>query len=269
MEDNLNSCTDVPSPSDYSYEEVMVFGNNNIVANQAEFRTPIVFNQGEEDITRMACSRYGMVHIINAQNQYVASIINSTPELLQPKQYWIDYLNQNPNAQVQGATLQSALKQFYDGGFITGYATANSVELMKAALLKGNLLYTGSNNGDWAYVRTNKVYRLRSDNAVVGHCFCIVGFNADGWVAINSYGEDNGYFTIPYNLTSSLFTRYAVIDSNDKDTINNYKKSIMDNISIEDAKKALEAKIWNGENPKQPSTREEVAAMIYRAVSTK
>jgi len=40
----------------------------------------------------------------------------------------------------------------------------------------------------------------------------------------------------------------------------------MDNINIEDAKKALEAKIWNGERPTEPASREEVSAMIYRAI---
>jgi hypothetical protein len=167
MQDNLNSCIDAPSSSDYSYEEVILFGKDTQMADSIEFKTPIVFNQGEEEITRMACTRYGMVHIVNAQNQYVSEITHNTFMLLQPKQYWIDYLNQNPYAQTEGATLQSALKQFLDGGFTTGYATANSIELMKLALLKGNLIYTGSSNGDWAYVRTNNVYRLRSDNTVI------------------------------------------------------------------------------------------------------
>lgn len=40
----------------------------------------------------------------------------------------------------------------------------------------------------------------------------------------------------------------------------------MDNITIEDAKLALEAKIWNGTRPQETATREETAAMIQRAI---
>ena len=40
----------------------------------------------------------------------------------------------------------------------------------------------------------------------------------------------------------------------------------MENINIEDAKKAFEAKIWNGERPTETASREEVSAMIYRAL---
>lgn len=41
----------------------------------------------------------------------------------------------------------------------------------------------------------------------------------------------------------------------------------MDGITIEDAKKALEAKIWNGIEPDKPASRQETAAMIYRALN--
>jgi hypothetical protein len=40
----------------------------------------------------------------------------------------------------------------------------------------------------------------------------------------------------------------------------------MENITIESAKEAFEAGIWNGLDPKNPASREEVAAMVYRAM---
>jgi hypothetical protein len=40
----------------------------------------------------------------------------------------------------------------------------------------------------------------------------------------------------------------------------------MDKITIEDAVKALENGIWNGERASAPASREEVAAMIQRAL---
>ena len=58
-EEVLDSCRDEPSPADYSYEEVILFGSNPTTEFiNIEFRTPIIFNQGEEDITKMACTRY-------------------------------------------------------------------------------------------------------------------------------------------------------------------------------------------------------------------
>lgn len=39
----------------------------------------------------------------------------------------------------------------------------------------------------------------------------------------------------------------------------------MDAITIDAAKKAFNNGLWNGINPTQPATREEVAAMVERA----
>ena len=103
---------------------------------------------------------------------------------------------------------------------------------------------------------------------MVGHAYCIVGYNNEGWIAINSYGQSNGKFIIPYDLTSSLYNRYSIMDTKDEEAIISYKKRIMQNITIEDAKKALESKVWNGERAQEPATREEVAAMIHRAIES-
>lgn len=83
---------------------------------------------------------------------------------------------------------------------------------------------------------------------------------------MNSYGSSNGYFEIPYHLVDTLFTRYAIIDIMDEEFLTNYRRHLMEDIKIPDAAKALEELIWNGLNPRHPATREEVAAMIYRAI---
>lgn len=95
-----------------------------------------------------------------------------------------------------------------------------------------------------------------------------MGYGKEGWVAINSYGQSNGKFIIPYSLTDTLYNRYSVSDSKDEEAILSYKNRIMQNITIEDAKKALEAKIWNGERAQEPASREEVGAMIFRALES-
>ena len=93
-----------------------------------------------------------------------------------------------------------------------------------------------------------------------------MGYDDEYFLAINSYGQENGPFRIPKELLPTLFTRYAIIDKKDEERIYSYKSRIMDAISIEDAKKAFEDGIWNGLDPKNPATREEVAAIIYRAM---
>lgn len=86
---------------------------------------------------------------------------------------------------------------------------------------------------------------------------------------MNSYGPEDGIFLLPYELFDSTFTKYALHDKRDAQTILDYKKRIMDGIKIDDAKKALELKVWNGERPQETVTREEAAAMVYRALNPK
>lgn len=264
-EEVIDACIDIPSSRDYSYEEIVPLGGGE-TSLPVVFLCPTIFNQGAEYITRMACTRYGLTHIVNAQNKYVGDVTFTHPIEINPKDYWVEYIKDYPSAENTGASLQSALVQFLTDWNITGYAVANTIDLMKNALVNCHLIYTGSSNGDWTNVRENKVYRLRTDKAVIGHCFCIIGFNTDGWVAINSYWETNGVFTIPYDLTNTLFTRYAVVDSKDEEMISLYKNKIMQSITIEDAKTAVTDGIWNGERAKEPATREEVAAMIERSL---
>lgn len=72
-------------------------------------------------------------------------------------------------------------------------------------------------------------------------------------------------FIIPYAYTETLYTRYAVYNQFDEDLIISYKKRIMDEINIEDAKKAV-GQVWDGTRPTDTVTREEAAAMTYRAM---
>lgn len=144
--------------------------------------------------------------------------------------------------------------------------SVSTVEQIKASISANRPVFTGSNVGDWAYVTLAGEYRVRTDGRLVGHAIVIVGYTATHFVAINSYGEDNGYFLIPFALTDTLFTRYSVIDASDEGLITKYKEKIMNEINIEEARKAFVEGIWNGERATQTVTREEAAAMIQRAI---
>lgn len=105
-------------------------------------------------------------------------------------------------------------------GYITGYSRVVGIADMQDALNNYRPIYTGSLNCNWNTVRDNKQYSLGKGYA---HIFCIVGYNASGWVAINSYGPSNGVFYIDYEFTDSLFSRYAISDSRDAEVFSKQK----------------------------------------------
>ena len=76
---------------------------------------------------------------------------------------WENYLKVNPKAEKEGATLQSALDQFKELGYITGYSRVTSIEDMKSSLDNLRPIYTGSQNGEWNLVRDEHKYTLRTD----------------------------------------------------------------------------------------------------------
>lgn len=252
-----NAVIDIPDERDYPYE-MLVGGEYKNVEFPRDIL--IVQNQWAQPLTKMACSRYGMAHIANGQNILL--------DKWQPYQWidlWKSYLEINPQAETSGATLQSALKQAKDTKIISWYAVVKTIDEAKQAIDRGHFIYTGSSNGDWVSVRDKKIYALRTDSRIVWHVWVIIGYDDTGFIAINSYGQNNGYFSLPYNLFDTTFTKYAIIPTQEIDTILLYKQRIMDGISIESAKTAFTNGFWNGERPKDTVTREEAAAMVERA----
>ena len=161
----------------------------------------------------MACSRYGIIHAINAQNRMVAEIDGMRWIEMNPEVMWKNYLKENAKAEKEGATLQSSLQQMVDLRLITGYTRLNGEESMKNSLRAFRPIYTGSKNCNWSSVRDDKRYELGTGYA---HIFCILGFDESGWIAVNSYGPSNGVFHIDYKYTNSLFSAYSIHDSRDE-----------------------------------------------------
>lgn len=261
----LNACTDKPSSLDYSYKEVMLWARWDTLPDEYKIEPPTVYNQMAQSDTHMACTRYGIYHIVNAQNAELARKTDFKLVEVDPRLKWLKYLTVNPLAQTQWATLQSAMDQAKKDKDISGYALCNGELEMKDSLIHNNLIYTGSPDWDWQYVSETHTYRTRTGN-VIGHAFCICWFAPQWWIVFNSLWPDDWLFIIPYEFTNTLFNRYSIFDSKDEDYLLDYNKRIMENITIEDAKEALLAKIWNGERPQEPASREETAAMIVRAI---
>lgn len=264
--EELNSCIDEASSLDYSYDEMVeVSSSDQNVVKSVKYIPKTIFNQGAVSDTSNGCTRFWLTHISNAQNEFLMDEVPwiMIPEI-DPLPVWVRAYTKKPAIKKRGDSLQNALNQFKDEWLITGFAKLTSEESMKHSLDNCRLIYTGSFNGNWELVRKNKVYSIRTDGKIVGHAFCIVGYDNEWWIAINSYGKDNGVFHIPYSLTNTLFTRYSILDNRDEEIITNYKIKRMGGITIEDAKKALENNFWNGEYPQAQASREEVAAMIQR-----
>jgi hypothetical protein len=90
-------------------------------------------------------------------------VIAQPYEYLNPIPVWTEYLKDNPTAESEGATLQSALDQLKAAGHITGYVRCDNEEDAKANIEMGRFIYTGSANGDWRKVRDSQTYALRTD----------------------------------------------------------------------------------------------------------
>lgn len=222
----LHACEDFPRDTDFDYEETM--GTTNAVAYPRD--KVQVQNQGSITWAKMSCTRQGMGHIVNGQ------LINAGKDEQNQLAFtlWGEYIRQFPTAETQGATLQSSLDQFRARKMIAGYARVKTIEQAKQALDSGNYIFTGSRNGDWHSVRTTGVYATQ-DTRVVGHAFCIVGYNGSEFIALNSYGKSDGYFSIPFELFDTLFTKYSIMPIH-----NTRIREVIDQRREEEIKKAVD-----------------------------
>lgn len=114
-----------------------------------------------------------------------------------------------------GDSLQSAMDQMLAKKLISGYARLNTIEEMFEAIDRGAFIYTGSKKGDWKHVRDFKVFR-EADSG--GHAFCCVDYEKSKKVfkGVNSYGPNNGFFDIPFDLLGLLYSKYAIYDARDE-----------------------------------------------------
>jgi len=208
---------DKPRDTDLIYETLFGSTSEN---SPKELLPPHIQDQSANDSTRMACSRYWLVNAINAQNLAVSKIDGMRFYEIVAKTCWENYLKVNPSAKKDGATLQSALDQFVELWYITGYSRLNGISDMKHSIDNIRPIYTGSKKCNWHTVRDDKKYTLWEGYA---HIFCIVGYNESSWIAINSYWPNNGVFYIDFSFTDSLFSCYSISDKRDDEVFNNLK----------------------------------------------
>ena len=251
----LDSCSDLPRQTDYQFSELFWAWEETIL------KFPLdkihIQNQWLESALKMSCTRQALAHITNGNNLLYQ---NSQDDNL-ARRLWIAFCALVPTANISWATLQSSLDQFLGEKLIAWYSRVNTIEEWKAALDSGRFIFTGSNTWDWLSVRDNKTYAIRGDNRLIWHAFCIVGYDDTWFQAINSYGVNNGVFTIPFELFETLFSRYAISDFEDTDAILLFKSLLMDEL----VKKAIDLGITSGSELERPILRREAILMIMRA----
>lgn len=168
-----------------------------------------------------------------------------------------------------GASIISWPKVGTKMGYLDGYAIVSTLEEIKHSIAHKRPVQVGSNKIDWFSANQDNGWTV-SAGASYGHSIILDWYDdiKQQLRIKQSYNKwDNWHQYLNYSDLWLLYpTRFSLIDKEDP-IISLYKKQIMENITIDSAKQAFEAGIWNWLNPKNPASREEVAAMIFRAIN--
>lgn len=254
--ENINACSDNPSPLDFKFSELIWS-----LTEQEKKIFPIellqIFNQWTDPDTIYSCTRQGLWNITNWNN----ILGQNSQDILLWKKEWMKAIEANPSIKNSWDYLQNALKQFQNDKLIAWYTVINTIEEAKQAIDRGNYIYTGSNNWNWNSVRDNNLYKIKQNS--FGHAFVFwIWYNDTWFIWINSYGQENGQFTIPYELFNTTFTKYAIQDFIDQDAILLLKTKKME----ERKQRIIDLWISNGLNPDMNITRNETMLMLWKLV---
>lgn len=250
----VDACFDKPNPMDFKSEDLMgAFADKTKTFPKDLLNVP---NQGIDPKTTMSCTRQGLANITNGNNL----ISQWTQDSLLAKRKWLEAVDRSPWISATGDYLQNALNQFKEDKLIAGYYIVSGKDAHMSAIDKGHFIYSGSNNGDWGNVRDKWIYAIKNPSS--GHAYVKgVEYNDKGLIGLNSYGIDNGFFLLPWELCDTTFTSYAIIDFDDEEAILLYKKQLME----KEIQEATDFGIFNGKDLDSPVTRSECARMVLRA----
>ena len=241
--------------SDYIWNDYGEWETKKIV-DQVKIK---VRNQFDQEETYKACSAYWLTAIFN-WNQGVEFL-----------KQWIEFEQEDPRWKRntfqaerwyldKGASLQEMMSFFKKHWLIDWYLKTVNVEETKNAINNWCLIYSWSNY--WNRSQTSKSWELTIMEYTTWHCFSIIDFDENGFIAINSFWEkrwNKWFFHINYEKYSKLFTTYAIIDHDDTWKID----AMLFDLEYQ---KAIENKITNWTRSNDPVTRKECAVMCYRVM---
>ena len=194
-----------------------------------------IFNQWSQTLTTMACWCYGSTHCINAMNIIESNWLWVNYEQKNPLVYWNEFIKSTPSAQYSWSSIQDWIAFMKSKWIISWSVRCYTIEEAKSAIDNNRLIYTGSNNWDWNYVKLHWVYATKTSS--YWHLFCLVWYNDQWFIWINSYWDSNWYFILPYSYWNTLYSRNALCDSTNTEAFNTYYR-IVEEI------KALDYKTW-------------------------
>lgn len=249
-----NACIDKPSIFDYKSSDLewLLWATKNPVFPKDLLE---IFNQWADPDTISSCTRQWLGNITNGNNL----ISQGSQDILLAKKEWVKAYLKNPSIKSNWDYLQSALNQFVADKLIAGYYKIKWKQEHMNAIDKGHWIYSWSNNWDWNSVHSIWVYKIKTPSS--WHAFVKAIAYDDNWMTgINSYGQENWFFTMSWDLCDTTFTSYAIIDFIDEDAIKAYKQKI----NMEQVQKMVDLGITNGQDLEKPILRREAIVLIAR-----
>lgn len=229
MEENNHIINlDQPLATDYQYSEV--FGTEFYEKKDIPVPVITIQNQWAQNISKMACGEFWLVHIINAQDKLQSKFKWYSKRLsyfmeISALREWKEFLVLYPNAEYEGSTLQQNLEFQRKKWNITGYAKVVTKEEIMHAMDNQNYIYTGSKNWNWLLVKLNHIYEITTK--ISPHITSYFKYNNEWVYWLNSYWPDNWKFFVPWDIfLNNFFTKYAVIDNKWAIIYWEYRKSI-------------------------------------------
>jgi hypothetical protein len=252
-----NYAVDSPSPLDYDFNIMLKWDEE--VKYKLEYKNTYVQDQSikRNPPTKSACTCFWLSHITTEQNYLDWHQKTVLWEMLREealKRWAKDW---------KGWTLQWWLKLVKDKWLISWYTKVWSLEDIKKALNKKQLIYTGSNKISRSWTKKNN--NIAVLNGTAWHCFTIIWYDDEKkrFIAKNSYWSvkyDWWYFYIPYKYRNDLFTKYAITDMSNEDIIK-AEKIKADKESIQ---KVIDLWLINWKRMDENLTREEMSIIIGR-----
>ena len=253
-------CIEWPADErNWQYEEV--FGA--VGALPSKFS--IIDNQFQNQNTAgypYGCAFFGTSLAINAMNFLEGSPERSTGKELcdYAESIWLF----DPKV---GAYMISWPKVGKTLGHLLGYAQISTLDEIKDSIYNGRPVVFWTRRVNWHKTAENG--HVIVEWTSYGHLMHLTGWDDDiSLLTIKqSYGKenyDNGFIYLKYSDIWLIYpSKFSLIDKADE--VNSYKKRIMENITIDSAKKAFENGLWSGTNPQGTASREEMAAVVQRA----
>jgi len=263
---NKDFALDKSDERDYKYDDVfpeeiagIILPKKKVIDLKTDYQ-----NQALEEITKYMCVFYNTAHGTNILNDIEWSL----KETIKWKELWLEAIDLwllDPNAWTYIVSWPKLLKRKW---LISWYVKVNWLQEIKQSIYNNRPISVWTNNINWK--ETKKVPYIAIWGQSYWHAFLIIWYDDEKelFYCKNSYWKetfDNWINYLKYSDLWLLFpSKYSLIDQ--EDPILAYKKQIIDNINLEEAKKMFQLWYWNGKDATKSMSREEVMTVLYRVM---